>query len=213
MFFGSKKLEEELKEKNEIIESLRKDLMSTKAKCQEELKSQRKEMVALKERLESLRCEHTEYVHKVEESIGIDIESGANNKRYFYDTVESMISLAKRNKTPLSIAVINVNGFEKIGNKKEKEHEILQTVVHKISALIRESDIFVRFDTRKFVLVFPQTSLTQAEIACQKLQTNISQYPIVDELYFDLNAGVAQFLENENVNSVLKRAEELLKTA
>jgi len=213
MFFGNKKLEQELEEKNALIESLRNELKNLKMKCQEEMKIQRKEIASLQEMLASLKHEHIEYVHKVEESTGIDIESGANNKRYFYDTVESVISLSKRNKTPLSLAVINLNGFEKIGNQKEKEHEILQTVVHKISSQIRESDIFVRLDIMKFVLVFPQTSLEQAKSACQKLQANISKYPIVDELYFDIDAGVAEFLENENVNSALKRAEEILRAS
>lgn len=210
MFFGNKKLEQELEEKNALIESLRNELRNTKAKFQDDLKNQRKELMSLNETFEHLKHEHNEYVHKVEESVGVDIESGANNKRYFYDTVESIISLSKRNKTPLSIAVIHVSGFEKIGNKKDKEHEVLQTVVHKISSQIRESDIFVRLDVTKFALVFPQTSLEQAKTACKKLQTNISQYPILDELYFGINAGVAEFLENENVNSALKRAEEIL---
>jgi diguanylate cyclase (GGDEF)-like protein len=212
MFFGNRKLEQELEEKNALIESLRNELRVTKARCQEELKNQRRELMSLNDSLETLKHDHVEYVHKVEESVGVDIESGAHNKRYFYDTVESLISLSRRNKTPLSLAVVEIKGFEKIGNKKEKTNDIIQIIVQRLSSKIRESDIFVRLDTMKFVLVLPQTSLSQAKIVCKQIQANISKYPIIDDLYFDISSGVAEFSENknENVNSVLKRAEEML---
>ena len=213
MFFGNDKLEKEIEDKNGLIESLRHELRSVKMKFQEEIKSQRREITSLNEMLESLKGEHEKYVKKVEENISIDLESGAHNQRYFYDTVESVISLAKRNKTALSIAVVYVDGIDRLGNRRAEENQILQIIIRKISSQIRESDIFVKLDAGKFALVFPQTSLNQARQVCKKLHENISQKPIVDELYLGLNAGVTEFLENESVNSALKRAEELLRAS
>ena len=213
MFFGNKKLEEEIKEKNELIETLQKEMRNTKNKLQEAIRNQRKEILDLHEKFEDLQAQYAEYVRKVEAHISIDLESGAKNKRYFYDTVENLISLAKRNKTDLSLALVDVAGLDKLGNLKNQESEILQRVVHDMASHIRESDLLVRLDKTKFVLVFPQTPLDHAELVCQKLQKTISSKPILEEFYVAVDTGVTQFLENENVNSVLKRAHELLRAS
>jgi len=210
MFFGNSKLEQELTQKEALVKQLRLDMQKIKAKHKEELKSLKSELAKSKNEFKSLKTQHEAYVQKVEAATNIDIMSGAHNKRYFYDIVESMISLSKRNKTAMSVAILYIDEFEKLDESFPQLNEILQTLVHRISGKIRESDVFVRLDKAKFVLVFPQTSLEKAKMVCNKLKRDVETKPVIDELYFSLSVSSVEFLENENINSVLSRAEELL---
>jgi len=167
MFFGNTKLEKEIEQKQQLIERLKHDIKSLKSQHKDALRSLKKELEKVSKAFAVLDNEHKEYVHKVESSTNIDLVSGANNKRYFYDIVESMISLAKRHKTDLSVGLIRIDNLRNLNAKK----------------------------------------------VCQKIQKNIADKPLLDEIYLNLSIGVAEFSENENINSVLKRAEEFLEAS
>ncbi|MBN2817106.1 MAG: diguanylate cyclase [Campylobacterales bacterium] len=211
MFFGNAKLEQELVQKDALVVKLQSEVKSLKEQHKKELASLKKEMENLESQYKSLQKEHKEYVDKVEASTTIDIVSGAKNKRYFYDMVEGMLLLSKRDKWKVSLAVINVPEYDSLVCEESKLHQALQTLVHRISGQIRESDIFVRLEKAKFLIAFPKTSLEQAKLVCEKLKNVTAQSPVFEETYCSLHTGTATFGENENINIVLKRAEESMQ--
>ena len=213
MFFGNSKLEKEIAQKDALINKLKLDMQSLKSKHRDELKPLKKELANATNELSSLRAQHEEYVRKVEESTDLEIMSGAHNKRYFYDIVESMISLAKREKSTMSIAVVHIDKLSQLDEEHPMTNKIIQTLVHRISNQIRESDVFARLDKAKFAIVFLKTPLEKAKVVCEKIRTKVKEKPAVEDLYFSLSVGITEFLENDNINSALLRAEELINTS
>ena len=210
-FFGNKKLEEEIAQKDLLINKLMADIKSLKSKHKEELRSLMRDLTKSTEELNVLKKEHKEYIEKVEAIVNLDVLSGSKNKRYFYDIVESMISLSKRHKTSLSIALLYIDKFNTMDVENPLANEILQIMVHEVSMQIRESDVFVRLEGAKFVILFPHASLDQACKVAEKLRKKIENCQTADEIKFTISLGLAEFSENENVNSVLKRAQEKLE--
>ena len=214
MFFGNDaKLKKEIAEKNEKITLLELEIKQIKSKANKELKSKNREITELNKEIERLNNQLKDLSMKLEEVVDVDSDSGAHNQRYFYDVSESMISLAKRHKSDLSLAVVLIDQFESINNESQQANDILQTIVHKIDDNIRESDIFVRLHGAKFVILFPDTSLTQAEIVSEKLRKEIGTYCIYDSLKFTISVGISQYdMSSDNINSVLERANKLLSS-
>jgi len=233
MFFNNNyKFEEDLKEKieeqNEQIDTLHIVLEKMNMDFDKKLDSKTKIINELTRKLNS-KIEENEEINKeldhknraLQESLDnlerisdTDTLTGAYNKRYFYDVAESIISLAKREKQSLSIAIIEINQFDEINHTYGYKvgEEILQTFVHKI--VMRESDIFVRFTEKEFVTLLPNTNLEHALVILEKIRKNIESCIFVKNIEVTVSIGVSIFLvSEENINDALKKAKVALKEA
>ncbi|MEA3331570.1 MAG: diguanylate cyclase [Campylobacterota bacterium] len=230
MFFGSSKLKEEIKEKDVQISSLQLAIQELNAESKKKLESRLKELKKSNLKLDSKTKEieelSTELDYKTKELRDVNDElekmtssdalTGAYNKRYFYDVAESIISLAKREKQPLSLAVIDIDEFKKISSLHGHNigNQILQTLVHELAYHIRESDLFVKFNEEEFIILFPNTSLKQALIISEKLRQKVESCSGVNNIKFTVSIGISEFIESkDNIETTLKRANEALCTA
>ena len=233
MFFGNNhKLEEDLKvtieEQNEQIDTLHAALKKMNTEFDKKLdnKTQRikdltrklntkiEENEEIKKELDHKSRELKDSLDNLERVSNSDTLTGAYNKRYFYDVAESIISLAKREKKPLSIAIIEINQFNEINHTYGYKvgDEILQTFVHKI--VMRESDIFVRFSEKEFVILLPNTDLEHSLIVLEKIRKNIESCMFVKNIEVTVSIGVSAFLvSQENINDALNKVKMALKVA
>jgi len=164
--------------------------------------------------LEITKKNCSELTEKVEKVVNFDILTGAYNKRYFYDVAESIISLNKRDKTSLSLAMLSIDQFSKLAIISDSENKILQIIVQEVSQNIRECDILVRLDYAKFVILFPKTNLEQALVVSDKLRKTVAVCKTINDIKVTATMGVSEFInETDNINSVLKRADELINVA
>ena len=189
--------------KTQVINDLTRKLNSKIQENEEMQKELEHKSRALKESLDNLE--------RVSNS---DTLTGAYNKRYFYDVAESIISLAKREKEPLTLAIIEINQLDEINHiyGYSVGDEILQTFVHKI--VMRESDLFVRFTDKEFVILLPNTDLDHALIILEKIRKNIESCVFVKNIEVTVSIGVSEFLvSEENINDALKKVKMALKEA
>ncbi|MCD6190366.1 MAG: GGDEF domain-containing protein [Sulfurimonas sp.] len=189
--------------KTQVINDLTRKLNSKIQENEEMQKELEHKSRALKESLDNLE--------RVSNS---DTLTGAYNKRYFYDVAESIISLAKREKEPLTLAIIEINQLDEINHiyGYSVGDEILQTFVHKI--VMRESDLFVRFTDKEFVILLPNTDLDHALIILEKIRKNIESCVFLKNIEVTVSIGVSEFLvSEENINDALKKVKMALKEA
>ena len=233
MFFeNNHKVEEDLKEEiveqNEQVEILHTALKNMNIDFDKKLERKDQTINDLNRKLNS-KIEENEEIQKeldhkcrelkdsldnLERITNSDTLTGAYNKRYFYDVAESVISLSKREKQPLSIAIIEINQFNEINHTHGYKigDEVLQTFVHRI--VMRESDIFVRFSDNEFVLLLPNTDLEHALIFLEKIRKNIESCMFVNNIKVTVSIGVSAFLVLEdNINDALAKAKVALKEA
>lgn len=232
MFFGNDEKLDELKEmieqRDEQVDSLHlslkrmniefdKKLDNKTQKINDlnrQLKLKREEIEALTKELEHKSCELKESLDNLERVSNSDTLTGAYNKRYFYDVAENVISLAKREKHPLSIAIIDINNFKEINHTYGYiiGDEILQTFVHRV--VMRESDVFVRFSDKKFVALFPNTNLEHALIILEKIRKDVESCVFVKNIQVTVSIAASEFIVSEdNINDALNKVKIALKEA
>ena len=222
-FWSNSKLNEKLKEKDEEINTLHLAIEELNQEHAEKLKYDAKELKKLKKESNSKSTEIEKLNRKLdtktkklkaitdelEKITSADALTGAYNRRYFYDVAESIISLIKREKQHLSLARIYIDQFKDV-----KADEVLQTLVHEVSKHTRESDVFVRFGDKEFVILFPNTSAEHAVVISEKLREAIESCCTANNVKFTISVGVSEFIhDKDNIDMTLKRAYQALNEA
>ncbi len=146
----------------------------------------------------------------------LDSLTGAYNRHYFYEIAKNIISLSKRDKKHLSLAMIDIDKFKDINDTygHDSGDKVLQATVKEIKAHIRNSDVFVRFGGEEFVLLLPNTDLDQALVISEKIRNIIESCNTVDGISLTISVGVSEFIESiDDIDSILKRADIALYNA
>jgi polar amino acid transport system substrate-binding protein len=143
------------------------------------------------------------------------------NRRYFENTAEHYFQLVKRNKTDLSLIMIDVDNFKQINDNYG--HKIGDLVLINLASIlisqIRKSDIICRFGGEEFIILLPQTNLEGAALMAEKIRTHIerSNLPLANsgQLNFTVSLGVSQvnILADKNIEDCIKRSDDALYDA
>jgi len=167
-----------------------------------ELRAKKELEIEVKNRTKEL----LELNNKLAEMANTDTLTGVKNRRYFYDVIEEIISLSKRDNLNLSLAMIDIDKFKDVNDTygHDKGDEVLKSLVDEINNNIRESDIFIRFGGEEFLLVFPNTNLRKALLISEKLRKIVEKSNNID-IKFTISIGVAEFiLANDTIETVVK---------
>jgi diguanylate cyclase (GGDEF)-like protein len=114
-------------------------------------------------------------------SLGIlDDESGAYNERYFRQRLGEEMSRARRNKYPLSLALMDVDHLEVMGTSfsSQARSEALRKVTVFLKQYLREEDVLARLDGTVFAFLLPDMPGEKAKAIMEKLQTRIAWTPL-----------------------------------
>jgi len=153
---------------------------------------------------------------KLENLVTTDTLTGIYNRDYFYNVAMKMLSISKREKKNLSIAVINIDQFKEINDTHGHTigDKVLISLVDTINDLIRDSDVFVRFTGDEFVLLLPGTDLNNAYIISEKIRKSMVGLNVADKVSFTISIGVAELSNHsEDVETILKKADVALYRA
>jgi len=140
----------------------------------------------------------------------------AYNRRYFFNVSKDIISLSRREKQPLSILMLDIDKFKTINDTYGHDvgDIVIKHLVDITSSIIRDSDIFARFGGEEFVLMLPNTDISNAKILAQKIRKKIQDSTVKDNIKFTVSIGVAQLREEDDlIDNVIKRADEALYSA
>jgi diguanylate cyclase (GGDEF)-like protein len=111
----------------------------------------------------------------------------------------------------LSIIFLNIDYFEDLYPTygQIKADEVLQQFVNEINNTCRSSDTVARWNTEDFLLVCPDTALTQAVEVADKIRTAIQKATWPNDIKITCSSGVAQ-MHDEDLNNLISRANRAL---
>lgn len=190
-----KQLEEQLnqaiKSKNEIIERLRE---SERALTQltEELNQKNRVLSELATR---------------------DTLTGINNRYRFDQKVAEETDRCIRYNYPLSIVLFDIDNFKTVNDTlgHQAGDRVLVKIAGIVSGLVRKHDVFARWGGDEFIVLMPQTALTDAAKAAEKLRREIEEIRCADLVApVTVSFGVAEFVHDESAESWFKRADYAL---
>lgn len=149
-----------------------------------------------------------------------DALTGLFNRRGIYEHLESELRRTERQRIPFSIVLIDLDKLKHINDNygHGMGDEALLAVSQAILKSIRSYDRVGRHGGDEFLLVLPSSTLSQAEMICQRIATAVAETKASQEgISFSISIGVACFFEDEEVNEsldeVIGRADDALYLA
>jgi diguanylate cyclase (GGDEF)-like protein len=120
------------------------------------------------------------------------------NRQAFEDQLTAELSRARRFRRPLSVLVLDCDGFKAINDHHGHAagDAALRKVADTLRSSVREYDIVARYGGDEFVLVLPEADIADAETVAERLQATFAR--VVGKSYPGLTAslGVAVFRDS-----------------
>lgn len=147
-----------------------------------------------------------------------DVLTGIPNRQAYEEHLASEIARCKRYGTPLAMVVWDVDKFKDINDNYGHAggDRVLKVVAELLSTRVRETDFVARYGGEEFVMLMPETTAESAMQVANKLRSDIEQTPFHfhdTRVAVTISAGVAQYHQDELVNSLFERADAALYAA
>ena len=161
---------------------------------------------ALKELERQTRIAHTDYL------------TGAPNRRWLFQVIQTEIGRARRYKHPFTLAYIDVDNFKSINDLwgHQTGDKVLSTLVTQITNRLRKTDYIARVGGDEFILLLPETDQASAAIFIPKLQIFLVEELQKQNLPVTLSIGALTW-QGENititVEQIMHQADELMYSA
>ncbi|MFO1421366.1 MAG: diguanylate cyclase [Candidatus Competibacteraceae bacterium] len=141
-----------------------------------------------------------------------DSLTGAFNRRYLLQVMETETSRARRYARPLSLIMFDIDHFKRINDSfgHERGDAVLVGIAGLVRQRLRHSDIFVRWGGEEFMILATETALPKAVTLAETLQEGLRQTAFPGLGPVTASFGVAEYRPEETVDQWLKRVDDLV---
>lgn len=150
-------------------------------------------------------------LEKLEKMAITDEMTGAFNRRYANVILQRELKIARRFSREFLVCVIDIDHLKRINDNygHVAGDELIKKVVKEIKLSIRETDYIFRMGGDEFLLVLPQTKLSEGQLLLERVHHKIHQKTIFGEP-IDFSFGLAMSeLDNErSIHKLLQIADD-----
>ena len=144
--------------------------------------------------------------------------TGILNRRAIYEVLEKEILRSSREKTPLSVIMLDIDFFKKIndGYGHNAGDAVLKELVRRVLAELRPYDTFGRYGGEEFIILLPGAFMYEVLAVSERIRKAISStsFDITSSsLTVTASFGVAEFDFKENSDALINRADIALYKA
>jgi diguanylate cyclase (GGDEF)-like protein len=141
--------------------------------------------------------------------------TGAHNRWSFEDVILAEIARLHRYAEPMSLLLFDVDHFKVINDTHGHQagDTVLVELSQRVRAQLRAVDSLARWGGEELAVLLPQCTLAQAEPVAEKLRRLIASQPFAQVGRVTASFGVAGFLPQDTLDTVLKRADDALYAA
>ena len=144
--------------------------------------------------------------------------TGLPNRRHAQDLLTLEGSRAKRERTPLSLCLMDIDHFKRINDTlgHAAGDQVLRIVARYAALALRETDVLTRWGGEEFLLLLSNTSLADAETVVERVRQRLSsadawrEHP---ELRVTFSGGITAHRDGEDMQETIARADILLYQA
>ena len=140
------------------------------------------------------------------------------NHKTFYEILEKELRRLQRYGEFLSVIMIDIDNLKPINdNHGHRAGDIaIKHVSKKILACIRKSDTAARYGGDEFAVILPNTSITDAIIAAERMVNDVAKSTVMWEkqkLNLSISVGVGQYDASSRPEHITKQSDEALYAA
>ena len=200
-----------------VIDEVMRETRSIQINAQrsrDELRLTQEKVKASEERIRELERE----LEKTSILVRHDQLTGVLNRHGLEDMFEKEMARALRHDTVLCVALLDIDNFKKLNDSLGHDAGD-QALIH-LSAVCRETlrpqDTIARFGGEEFVILLPETHISDATQVLARLQRELTKRFFLhdnEKILITFSAGVTQMTGQDNQASVIKRADEAMYEA
>lgn len=144
-----------------------------------------------------------------------DSLTGIANRREFTAILEREVARVQRYGKPLSLAMFDLDYFKRVNDTfgHDVGDDVLQAVTRLVKENIRSADVVARWGGEEFMVLMPESDMQAAGRASEKLRQAIAGHHFDTVGKLTASFGVAAFEPHDDLNSLLKRADDALYQA
>jgi diguanylate cyclase len=186
-------------------------IQASTLRSHEELLITKKQADEAENRIKELEHE----LMQVSELVREDQLTGALNRRGLDEAVDVEMKRADRNKTPLSIALIDIDNFKRLNDTlgHQAGDRALTHLTQVIKETLRPTDAVGRYGGEEFLILLPGTGIEAAVETIQRLQRDLTKKFFLhnnDKILVTFSAGVALRIEGEDQEDLIGRADKAM---
>jgi diguanylate cyclase (GGDEF)-like protein len=156
---------------------------------------------------------------RLKEMAAVDGMTGLFNRRHFLSLAETEWSRYRRYRRPMSLIMLDIDRFKSINDRFG--HAVGDHVIVQIAEMCRHerrrSDVAARFGGEEFLLLLPETKLSEAHEIAERLRRQIETRDLSvgsHAITATVSAGVAQATSSmDTIFDLIKVADQRLYTA
>ncbi len=148
-----------------------------------------------------------------------DTLTGINNRRFFDQRLHEELEAARRNRTPLSSMLLDVDFFKKVNDTYGHQvgDEVLREVAALVRAQLRGSDVLSRYGGEEFAVLLPRTSTDSAEEVAERVRAGVEDHvfnlPGGESFHVTISIGIATYRPDDGGNKPKPDGESLVSHA
>jgi diguanylate cyclase (GGDEF)-like protein len=160
--------------------------------------------------LATVACHNAETYHGVQQAARTDALTGLLNHGAMQVRVREEIARARRDATPLSFVIIDLDDFKRVNDVRGHQagDELLRRVAGVLQADLRPYDQVARYGGDEFVLLVPGSEEADARVVAERVRDAVA-----NDLVGACSVGVAQWHEPMDADGLLEHADRALLLA
>lgn len=138
--------------------------------------------------------------------------TGLYNRTFFNMKILEEMNRADRYGRPITMLIMDIDNFKVVNDTfgHLKGDEFLREIALITTSSLRSSDIVFRYGGDEFIVLMPETSISKAVKAAEKLQQNIENSKHLTSVIITASIGAAERIWGESLEDWLKRADNAL---
>ena len=160
--------------------------------------------------LATVACHNAETYHDVQQAARTDALTGLLNHGAMQVRVREEIARARRDATPLSFVIIDLDDFKRVNDVRGHQagDELLRQVAGLLQAELRPYDQVARYGGDEFVLLLPGSDEATARMVAERVRDAMAA-----SMVGGCSLGVAQWHEPLDADALLEHADRALLLA
>lgn len=156
---------------------------------------------------------------KIQRQATTDGLTGLANHKTFYEILERELWRSRRYGGQISLIMVDVDNLKRINDAygHRAGDKVIKEVSKKIKGCIRQIDTAARYGGDEFTVILPNTSLSEALIAAERMVERVANSPVnwkKEQIKLSISVGLCQY-DNADISpeDITSRSDEALYTA
>jgi len=159
--------------------------------------------------------QHKAVAKKLREITVIDPLTGIFNRRRFDQVIHQEKAKHERYSRNMAVVMFDIDFFKRVNDNfgHAVGDRVLQQLVITTQKVLRESDYFFRWGGEEFLVLAPETNMQECLILAERLRTAVAEHKFDVVGKITISIGLGQYIKGENIDELLKRADDALYDA